>query len=340
MNTSRVCIIVINYKNHSDTIECIESIVRYSNKNVQIILVDNFSENDSVAKILEWLNLNSKLKSKVLTENEFSNHGTSDSLKEFELLFVVMNENRGFAGGNNFIIHNQIDNFQYFLLFNNDAVCVNNVVDIMRDSITNNPEYVAGTCRINHYLFPERLQQMGGELLWFGHFKRYNEKFLNKCLKKGRVIIPVTFATGCVLMIKQETLKRYGLLSSKIFFGEEDVELALRFKQNKLRMASFIQAIVLHKGGAAQKESSTNHIDAGYAHSMIGRSVMLKSYYSKFHWYLWFFLFKKLMTANLIIRRRFGIKRTLKIFQVINKYSYTKSAITKDDFFGILAEFK
>jgi GT2 family glycosyltransferase len=104
-------------------------------------------------------------------------------------------------------------------------------------------------------------------------------------------------------------------------------------------MASVIDAVALHKGGSSQKKSSSNYVDAGYAHSIIGRSVMLKSYYGKIHWMIWFCMFKKLMAANIFVRRRIGLKRTIKIFRIVNKYAVTKTFITQKDFFEIINEF-
>ena len=339
MNEKRTAIIVINYKNYSDTIECLESLLKFPLNYVQIFLLDNFSGDDSVVHLQKWIDSNQELESITCSANDFVSYAKRDNLGEFNLVFIKTDDNKGFANGNNFIIKNILDKFGYFLLFNNDAICVNNVVDILREKMDENRQFAAVTCRINNYSEPQSLQQMGGELLWFGHFKRYNESFLRKCISQGKSVVPVSFATGCILMIRNEILKTYGLLSTTIFFGEEDGELALRFKKNNLKMASVIDAIALHKGGSSQKESSSNYIDAGYAHSIIGRSVMLKSYYGKNHWRIWFFLFKKIMAANIFIRRRIGLKRTIKIFSVVNRYAVTKSSITKKDFFDILFEF-
>jgi GT2 family glycosyltransferase len=339
MNEKRTAIIIINYKNYSDTIECLESLLKFTLNNVQIFLLDNFSGNESIVQLQKWIDSSEGIESITCSEDDFVSDAQENKIGAHKLVFIKTDDNKGFANGNNFIIKNTLDKFEYFLLFNNDAMCVNNVVDILWQKMNENRQLAAVTCRINNYTEPQSLQQMGGELLWFGHFKRYNESFLRKCISQGKSVIPVSFATGCILMIRNDILKTYGLLSTTIFFGEEDVELALRFKKNNLKMASVIDAVALHKGGSSQKESSSNYVDAGYAHSIIGRSVMLKSYYGKIHWMIWFCLFKKIMAANILVRRRIGLKRTIKIFRIVNKYAGTKNSITQKDFFEILTEF-
>jgi len=51
----KVSIIVLNWNNWKDTIECLESLYRISYTNYNIILVDNGSDDDSVEKIGEYV---------------------------------------------------------------------------------------------------------------------------------------------------------------------------------------------------------------------------------------------------------------------------------------------
>ncbi len=43
-----VYVILVNYNNYSDTIECIESLLDINYNNFRILVIDNFSSNNSV----------------------------------------------------------------------------------------------------------------------------------------------------------------------------------------------------------------------------------------------------------------------------------------------------
>ena len=96
----KVAIVVLNYLNYQDTIECVESIAydKYSEK--QIIIVDNGSSNESKAK---------------LEEKFFNRDG-------IYLLFNAKNE--GFARGNNIGIRYATEQLEcrFVLLVNNHTI--------------------------------------------------------------------------------------------------------------------------------------------------------------------------------------------------------------------------
>ena len=50
-----IYILLVNYNQWENTIECLDSITRNSNHNYKIILVDNASKNESADKIILWL---------------------------------------------------------------------------------------------------------------------------------------------------------------------------------------------------------------------------------------------------------------------------------------------
>lgn len=96
----KVAIVVLNYLNYKDTIECVESIVLDQYPAKEIIIVDNGSPNDSQARL----------------EEKFRNHGG------VHLLFSEKNE--GFARGNNLGIRYARDilGCNFVLLLNNDTM--------------------------------------------------------------------------------------------------------------------------------------------------------------------------------------------------------------------------
>ncbi len=96
----KVAIVILNYLNYKDTMECVESIALDQYPAKEIIIVDNGSPNDSQARL----------------EEKFRNHGG------VHLLFSEKNE--GFARGNNLGIRYARDilGCNFVLLLNNDTV--------------------------------------------------------------------------------------------------------------------------------------------------------------------------------------------------------------------------
>lgn len=103
----KIMIILLNYNNYKDTIECINSIKQNTSENnfiYEIVVVDNKSTNESLAK-----------------------------LKEIEgITLIEANENAGFSAGNNIGIKYALDNkSEYILLLNNDTIITKDSIDKM-----------------------------------------------------------------------------------------------------------------------------------------------------------------------------------------------------------------
>ena len=92
----KVSIIVLNWNGRNDTLECLESVERIEYPNFDVVVVDNGSNDDSVAAI---------------------------HAKFPEITLLETGKNLGYAGGNNVGIHHALQqNANYILLLNNDTV--------------------------------------------------------------------------------------------------------------------------------------------------------------------------------------------------------------------------
>jgi GT2 family glycosyltransferase len=54
VNGPKVAIIILNWNDWKDTIECLESVFRNSYPNYQVVVIDNGSTNGSMEKIKTW----------------------------------------------------------------------------------------------------------------------------------------------------------------------------------------------------------------------------------------------------------------------------------------------
>jgi len=90
-----VYIIILNYRNHTDTIECVRSVEAVNYPNHRIIIVDNGSDDGS----------------EEILRKEFKEH-----------LFIQTGRNRGYAAGNNAGIAYALEaGADYVLILNNDT---------------------------------------------------------------------------------------------------------------------------------------------------------------------------------------------------------------------------
>lgn len=114
MKKIELSIIIVNYKNYNDTIDCIRSVYnQLPNKfKTSVIVVDNYSNNKSVENILNSFN---DLEPQIL-------NGTN-RIKLSKLNLIINERNLGFGGGNNVAF--KYINSGYVLLLNPDIVLPN-----------------------------------------------------------------------------------------------------------------------------------------------------------------------------------------------------------------------
>lgn len=74
----KVAIIILNYQNYEDTIKCVNNLLNFTNIQLQIVIVDNFSTN----------------KSFFILNKIYANNSNVD--------VIQTNNNGGYSSGNNF----------------------------------------------------------------------------------------------------------------------------------------------------------------------------------------------------------------------------------------------
>ena len=257
-------IIVLNYKNYEDTIECLESIL--GNEGCyKVIVVDNNSPNDSMEKILEWANMDSEFdilpkwldtSKKILIKEDksYTFIGDTDSydskkIINEKIIFIQNNENKGFAAGNNVGIKVAIEqrDMEYCWILNNDTVIPQNsivqLIEELRNSSKKKPTVGLWGTRLNFYHNHDKLQCLFFEL---------NNRL-------GTVSIPVNlenrdytlkgdsdkiiFPSGASMIVKRRFLDEVGLMYENYFLYFEELNWVLR-GYNKRYQIDFLPNIV------------------------------------------------------------------------------------------------
>jgi GT2 family glycosyltransferase len=128
-----ISICLLNYNTYSDTIECIDSLLKQTVDNFDIIVIDNYSTNNSVEMIANHFN-NKKVLYSAYTHNNSQFNCIKEPTSEASKIHLISNlENKGFSAGNNVAIRysNAYLHNQELILLNNDTIVDSDFVELM-----------------------------------------------------------------------------------------------------------------------------------------------------------------------------------------------------------------
>lgn len=215
----KVGIILLNYCNYNLTIDCIESIRQSTYQNYEIIVVDNNSPDHS-----------------------------GKNLSQLEgIRFLQLEENLGFAAGNNRGIEVALsDGCEYVMLLNNDTVIDPNMIEALISRADANTVVVP-----KMYYFDVEGRK---DILWYaGGILKYKSSDgihiggRQKDSKQYSIEREVTFATGCCMMIHRAILEKVGLLREEYFMYCEDTDYSIRLNKSNVRILYAPNAKLWHK---------------------------------------------------------------------------------------------
>jgi GT2 family glycosyltransferase len=281
-----ISIVVLNWNGYSDTIQCLSSLLKCDYNNFEIILVDNGSTDDSVNTIKRSFNIDDHSPatgSYKLYRNEMITAGDPSFIK---LQIIENPENLGFAKGNNKGIAQALkDQTDFIMLLNNDTIVNDGFLNELVDFFGTHDEYAVASPQIRYFDKPEIIWNCGGKLNKLGSRKYfYNEKPYLKLPPKD--FLNISFITGCCIIVKAEIFERFGSLTEKFFFGEEDYEFSIRLKKNGIKVACALKSVIYHKVSSSISRVSEAAIGKVYIH-YLNRFIDLKDYMPNWKWQLW-----------------------------------------------------
>lgn len=226
--SKKVFIILVNYNGVTDTLECIKSLESIYYNNYEIVVVDNNSTDNSLDTLKEKLS--------------YKHH------------VISSNKNGGFAFGNNIGIRYALEKgADYVLLINNDTTVEPDFLDELVKSMENNKEYGITTGLILNYYDKNLVWYAGGEINWnrfYGYHKHENENINKLSLYESEV----SFATGCLMLIRSEVITKVGGLPEEYFMYYEDVDYCANIQENGYKICFNPKSIIYHKISAASGE--------------------------------------------------------------------------------------
>lgn len=222
----KIMIILLNYNNYKDTIECINSIKQNTSENnfkYEIVVVDNKSTNESLSE-----------------------------LKKIEgITLIQASENAGFSAGNNIGIKYAIKNkSEYILLLNNDTIITKNSINKMFLELKKHTDIEIISARIMYWDNKNLINCCGGEIDYFkgtaviyGKGKEYKEA--------NQEFTYTKFVTGCCMLMKTSLVEEIGFLPEEYFMYYEDVDFCAKVQQKGYKIGVCLSSIIYHKESAA-----------------------------------------------------------------------------------------
>jgi GT2 family glycosyltransferase len=220
--------IILNYNGYADTIKCISSILKATYNNLQLIIVDNNSSDNSIPKIVEVYP---------------------------EINIIAAAENKGYAAGMNIGAKYALENgADLILLANNDMLFPPNFLEPLVNRIISDDKMGIISPKVLYTENSDLIYSAGGEfkLSRCGGVNLYQGK---NSYKFGNEPKELSLAEGACMLIKREVYETIGYMNENYFMYFEDLEFSFRVRQ-KFKIFYEPKSIVYHKSGAGNSWSS------------------------------------------------------------------------------------
>ncbi len=132
-----VAVVILNYNNAEDTIECIKSVEKYNTYRIKFVIVDNGSTDDSVIRIKNYI---SGREENIIYQ--FYKAGEKLYAPAPYISFIVSPVNGGYASGNNIALEfiETDTEVTKILILNNDVLFVGDIVPGLCGFLDNHPD--------------------------------------------------------------------------------------------------------------------------------------------------------------------------------------------------------
>jgi GT2 family glycosyltransferase len=289
-----IVVVILNWNGGKDTVECLDSLMHQTPRQLRLVVVDNGSQDDSIARIEAWAaghqgdvrvasysRIEAEAGGREADEKELRQHSAG-----VQLVVVSAGENLGFAAGSNVGVRYALKvGAEYVLLLNNDTVVAPEAIAKLVGFLTDHPDYVAATGQIRYFARPV-IWNCGGNLTWFGS-RRYlfSEQPASAAPQSGWRRI--TFITGCATLVRTSVFQELGLLTERFFFGEEDYEFSLRMQRARHSMACCFDSVIQHRVGSSIDRVAPTGAMGRYYIYYLNRFIDMRDYYPRPLWWLW-----------------------------------------------------
>lgn len=297
---SKVYVILVNYKGHLDTIECLESLLKLEYDNFQVIVVDNSPSTESIEYLKSWgvgtiNNVKTQYESIIYPLSKKPIDATYLDQDNFEAIngslinkisFIKANENKGFASANNiglrYVMKQNEEDCLAWLLNNDTIVLPDSLNELVNLHVNTNKVGIVGS-RLMYYHQPDHIQALGGAYNKLLALSSHIAEGLTP--KEVRDIPKPDYIVGASMLVNRTFLKEVGTMSEDFFLYYEEIDWATRALKGGWLLANSMESVVYHKEGSSiggsNLDVSSRSLLSDYF-QIKNRIVFTKKYYPFF----------------------------------------------------------
>ncbi|MBO6576582.1 MAG: glycosyltransferase family 2 protein [Rhodothermales bacterium] len=241
----QVSVIIVSWNARHLLERCLPSVVATAYENVEVVLADNGSTDDSVTWVRQ--------------------HHPS-------VRVIEHGSNLGFCAGNNRAIE-QTDS-PYVVLLNNDVEVEPDWLDHLIDEAEAQPKVAALQPKVlqfdERHLF-EYAGAAGGHLDRFAYPFARGRIFFDLEEDLGQYDEPadVFWATGAAMLLRRSALDTVGLLDEAFEFHMEEIDLCWRLQRAGFRVRAVPASKVYHMGGSSLAQGSPRKTRYNFRNSLL-----------------------------------------------------------------------
>ena len=326
-------IVLLNWNGSSLTIDCCKSLLKLDDKSHDILVIDNHSAQSDFEPLQDFLINNSKFVSK---QQPLTTHKNLFDTYEIEsivtytfdnnvnIILVRSLTNHGFSRGCNFgALFAESLSYKYLMFLNNDTIVEPDFLSILKKFQS---KYDIVIPQIRYFHPASVIWNCGGEINAFGRRKYF---YANEEHSKAEVPVKpftISFATGCCMFMETTFYIESGMFTEDYFFGEEDVDFALRLKKREAKIACIPHALIYHKVGASLAGDLTKLRRKAFIH-YLNRFINMKKHLGLL-WMFWILpaILKMVVNLRTIYKLPF-----LKILSFIWRIVFSSCKMNKVD---------
>lgn len=274
-NSPGVGVVIVAY-NSGDVIEaCVESVLRSNWKNLRVVVVDNASPDDSVARVeavAERLGLPVSVRA---AQEAAQEEATASAGEPCRLTVLRSPGNLGFAGGVNLGLKALLadDGVDLFWVLNPDCVAPPDTIAAYVRKAAQVGAFGLMSGRTLYHSDPPRIQSDGGRVnLWTGICTNVHQN-----MDPGAVAPPdvstLDFFTGANMIASRRFLETVGCMPEEYFLYFEEVDWALQ--RGELPLVLCPDAIVRHHVGTSIGSGSQTRRPSPFANYFNYRNRLL-----------------------------------------------------------------
>ncbi|MCS8563944.1 glycosyltransferase family 2 protein [Pediococcus pentosaceus] len=224
MKEEKLAVIILNYNNYEQTLTCVKNIKESTKLNVEIIVVDNNSSDDSYATLM-------------------------NEEKELGYSLLQSGFNGGFAYGNNVGIDYAISKgARYICVMNNDIQFETNVLQEMLDFYTAHPRCgIIGPAVLDD----KKIISFSGAKIDFyaGKSRRFNQGENYQVISQEKEI-KTDYVLGAFMFFSTDVFMKVGKIPEGYFLDFEETEWGWRVQKNGYQNYCVPQSFVIHAEGS------------------------------------------------------------------------------------------